>query len=109
MDRGSCERFLEGTKGNVEAAAEMMTKHLEWRESYGLDNITEEDFSTLSANGIVFNRILIGSEAKFGDGRRGLLGGSRFGRYPNAHLESLQARCEPYFFGNLRSLFHSHY
>ena len=50
-NRESCERFIEGSKGNIEAAEEMLRKHLEWRHAYNLDSITEEDFSGLEAHG----------------------------------------------------------
>jgi hypothetical protein len=54
LNREACERFLEGSKGDVEDAEQVLRKHLEWRESYNVDTITDEDFTSLSEHGWVF-------------------------------------------------------
>ena len=52
-NRDACERFLEGAKGNIDDAEQMLRKHLEWRESYLVDTITDEDFAALAAEGMI--------------------------------------------------------
>ncbi len=51
-DRAVCERFLEASNGDIDRAVEMLTQHCQWRETFGVDTITDEDFSELAATGM---------------------------------------------------------
>jgi hypothetical protein len=52
-DRAVCERFLEASHGDIDRAADMLSEHCQWRESFGVDTITDEDFSELAATGLI--------------------------------------------------------
>ncbi len=51
-DHAACDRFLEASNGDIDRAAEMLTEHCQWRESFCVDTITDEDFSDLAATGM---------------------------------------------------------
>ncbi|CAM9380218.1 unnamed protein product, partial [Phaeothamnion confervicola] len=42
-------RFLTARNGNVELAAQLLLDHLEWRVSYKIDGILQEDFSDIAS------------------------------------------------------------
>ena len=48
-DAAACSRFARGAKGNVAKAVDMFKTHLEWRMSYNLESIVDEDFTDLKA------------------------------------------------------------